>query len=197
MNPKKNDNLKRWSYWIIGILFISFIQTAPAQNEGQTSLDFPKKEKAVEVAKATVEAYESGNWDLLRKNIAQDARIYNLGSFDSLGLEQTINYWKKGREQATPVLGDDGAWLGISVPNGPREGNWVLHWGTNTLSYPNGETIHFPYHVALRFDGEKVDRVHFYYDNNKIIRAMGYEIQPPLTEDEEELESFDGQNEQR
>lgn len=195
MDSKKNNRFKRWACWITGIFFISFMQNVPAQIVSQPSLDFPEKEEAIKVAKATVEAYETGDWDLLRRNLAQDAMIHNLGSFDSLDVDKTIEYWKKGREQAKPVLADDGAWLGISIPDGPREGNWVLHWGTNALSYPNGETIRFPYHVALRFDGEKVDRVHFYYDNNKIIRAMGYEIQPPLKEEEgegeEELEPFD------
>lgn len=162
------------------LLFIN--QICIAQVDGKLSLEFPSEEKSMENAKETVEAYETGNWDLLTENVAPDITFYNLGSHDSLSLDQTIQYWKKGREVATPVLSDDGAWLAVSVPEGPRKGNWILHWGNNTLTYPNGETISFPYHVALKFKNEKVSQAHFYYDNNRIIRALGYEIQPPLQE---------------
>ena len=119
--------------------------------------------------------------------------FYNLGSYDSLSVDQTISYWRKGREIATPVLADDGVWLPVSVPTGPRKGNWILHWGTNTLSYPNGETISFPYHVALKFKDRKVSQTHFYYDNNRIIRALGYEIDPPFAEEEGEETASEGE----
>lgn len=140
------------------------------------------EDQMMKAAKETVEAYETGNWELLRKHVARDAMFYNLGSYDSLTFDQTINYWTKGRETATPVLVDDGVWLANTIQSGPGKGDWILHWGKNTLSYPTGETVSFPYHVALKFEDEKVQEVHFYYDNNRIIRAMGYEIQPPLEE---------------
>ena len=177
-------------YCLIGILGTNL---ATAQVDGQVSLDFPEEDKLLEVARETVRAYETGNWEALKSNSTADAQFFNLGSYDSLSVDQTVNYWKKGREIATPVLSQDGVWLGVTVPQGPREGNWILHWGTNTLGYPNGETITFPYHVALKFRGDKVSQVHFYYDNNRIIRALGYEIQPPFEEEKENfLEGYDG-----
>lgn len=155
---------------------------------GQVTDKNPADEQVMEVAKETVKAYEAGNWDVLRNNVAADAMFYNLGSYDSLTLDQTINYWKKGRETATPLLKDEGIWLANTVKSGTRAGKWILHWGNNTLTYPSGETVSFPYHVALKFKDEKVQQAHFYYDNNRIIRALGYEIQPPLEELKEGLE---------
>lgn len=195
------ENGKMWNGKILRTLLtclaiILINQLSIAQVDGQVSLDFPLEEQAMQTAKETVEAYETGNWEQLRKNVTSDVIFYNLGSHDSLSLDQTIQYWKKGRETATPVLADDGAWLAVSVPEGPREGDWILHWGNNTLSYPNGETISFPYHVALKFRNDKVGEAHFYYDNNRIIRALGYEIQPPLKEAEEEIDFEDDREKQ-
>lgn len=187
---KRGDERKtnQWKVllFIIGILMCG--QPGFSQIDGEVSLEFLNQEEAMQTAKETVKAYETGNWDALRENVLEEAHFYNLGSFDSLTLEQTINYWKKGRDTATPVLAKDGAWLAVSVPQGPRQGNWILHWGSNTLNYPNGETISFPYHVALKFKRDKVSQAHFYYDNNRIIRAMGYEIQPPLPPDNDEID---------
>lgn len=186
------------------VLFFLFCTTgvfAPpmlGQVDGQISVNFPEEDNLRKVARETVKAYETGNWEALKNNTSNNVQFYNLGSFDSLDINQTIQYWQKGRETATPVLSDDGVWLAVAVPQGPREGNWVLHWGTNTLSYPTGETVTFPYHVALKFFEDKVTQVHFYYDNNRIIRALGYEIQPPFEEKEDDfLEGYDGnENEQ-
>ncbi|WP_037325469.1 hypothetical protein [Salinimicrobium terrae] len=186
MKSRRRMEKKILLLWIVALGVLSVYQPVAAQVDDRTSLDFPQEEELIRTAKETVEAYETGNWETLRKNSAVDAMFYNLGSYDSLNLEKTIAYWSKGREIATPVLDKDGVWLGISVPEGPREGNWILHWGTNTLRYPNGETISFPYHVALKFRENKVSQAHFYYDNNRIIRALGYEIQPPFDEEQDD-----------
>ncbi|UZH56031.1 hypothetical protein JRG66_03940 [Salinimicrobium tongyeongense] len=177
---------KRLLLCLCFLLGIANAQLSMGQVDGRPSLDFPMQDELIKTAKETVKAYETGNWENLRKNTTENAIFHNLGSYDSLTLDQTIKYWKKGRESATPVLAEDGVWLGVAIPEGARKGNWVLHWGTNSLSYPNGETISFPYHVALKFEENKVDAAHFYYDNNRIIRALGYEIQPPFEEEENE-----------
>ena len=190
---KTREKLSKAILLFLCFLFgIAGIHMALGQVDGQVSLDFPAEDKLMEVARETVRAYETGNWAALEKNSTEDARFYNLGSYDSLSVGQTIKYWKKGREVATPVLSEDGVWLGVTVPEGPREGNWILHWGTNTLRYPTGETISFPYHVALKFRDDKVRQYHFYYDNHRILRALGFEIQPPFEETEDDfLEGYE------
>jgi hypothetical protein len=180
-----NTGIKKWLCLTSIVICFSFGTASFAQVDGKVKVEFPEQERDMETAKATVKAYETGNWEMLKENVTADARFYNLGSYDSLSVAQTIAYWTKGREIATPVIQEDGVWLGVQVPQGPREGEWILHWGRNTLHYPNGDTISFPYHVAMRFSKDKVSQIFFYYDNHRIIRALGYDIQPPLKEDEE------------
>ena len=163
-----------------------------AQVDEQLSQNSLEEKAAMEVARKTVDAYEAGNWEVIRNNVSPDAHFYNLGSYDSLSVKEALDYWKKGRSTASPVLSDKDTWLAVNFPDGPRKGKWVLYWGENTLTYPNGESITFPYHVAMRFKGDKISNAHFYYDNNIIIRAMGFELQPPLEEEKQEngLESL-------
>ncbi|SDL55038.1 hypothetical protein SAMN04488034_10569 [Salinimicrobium catena] len=173
------------------LLFLAVQTNIYAQVPEKAMLEYPEADKNMNTVKKAMEAYETGNWELLRNSVTEDVRFYNLGSFDSLNLDQTIEYWKKGRETATPTLAENQIWLPVSVKEGPRQGQWVLHWGSNTLSYPNGESISFPYHIATRMEGDKISRIYFYYDNNRIIRAMGYAIDPPLKEEDDEgLEDF-------
>ena len=168
--------------WLV-IFLISISFSVNAQNE---TLTHATAEEDLETAKATVDAYEEQEWEKLRSFLDPDATIYGLASFDSLDVDNTIAYWTKGSDKAKPDL-DEGTWLAVSFNQGPRKGNWVYHWGMNTLSFTNGETIRFPYHLALKIEDNKVTKAYFYYDNNKIIREMGYAISPPL-EEEDSLE---------
>jgi hypothetical protein len=194
LRPMKKISITSLHTWVgcfAICMFLALTPVASAQIDEQVSLDFPLEAEALETAKQTVMAYETGDWQIIRNNVTANARFYNLGTYDSLDVDQTIKYWEKGRQTATPVLAEDGAWLAVNIAEGPREGHWILHWGNNTLSYPNGETISFPYHVAFKVAEDKLDEIHFYYDNNKIVRAMGYEILSPIKDNEPE-EGDDG-----
>lgn len=171
----------------LAIFIMAFACNVNAQNE---TLDYSTSVEDLKTAKETVQAYEDQDWNELRTYLMDDARIYGLASFDSLNVDETISYWTRGSEKASPELTEK-AWLAVAIPDGPREGNWVYHWGVNTLSYVNGEQITFPYHIALKIKDNKVEEAHFYYDNMKIIREMGYAISPPLEDGESVEEVLD------
>lgn len=171
----------------LAIFIVAFTSTAIAQNE---TLDYATSVEDLETAKATVQAYEAQDWQKLRTYLKEDAQIFGLASFDSMDVDGTLSYWSKGSEKASPELKDK-SWLAVAIPDGPREGHWVYHWGVNTLSYTNGEKITFPYHIALKIEDNKVEEAHFYYDNMKIIRDMGYAISPPLEDGEPVEEVLD------
>lgn len=165
---------------VLFLLFSAFPMYAQ-----QETLKHATAEEDLKTAKETVDAYEEQDWEKLRGYLSPNAIIFGLASFDSLNVEETLSYWNKGSELAAPEL-DNQTWLAVSYNEGPRKGNWVYTWGRNTLKYTTGETISFPYHLALKIEYNKVAEAHFYYDNNKIIREMGYAISPPL----EELDSL-------
>lgn len=179
------------------LLFFSFSQTVLSQHTEPATLDYPNVQRDLDAVKETLKAYEQGDWDNLKAHLAEDAMVYNLGTFDSLTVDQTVAYWQKGRKSATPLIAEDGVWLGVYVTEGPREGKWILNWGNNTLTYPNGETLSFPYHLAARMNEDKVAQLYFYYDNSRIVRGLGYSIDPPLKDDEEEIEDFKGPQENK
>lgn len=183
---KKYISHKTLMILFTALIFFTAQITLYSQVPEKAMLEYPEADKNMKTVKKAMEAYETGNWELLRNSVTDDVRFYNLGSFDSLNLDQTIEYWKKGRETATPTLAENQIWLPVAVAEGPQQGQWVLHWGSNTLSYPNGESISFPYHIATKLEDDKISRIYFYYDNNRIIRAMGYAIDPPLKDENDD-----------
>lgn len=170
----------------IGVLLLFYGLTLQAQPGD--SVTNQSAEDDLATAKATMKAYETGDWENLRSHLQEHATIYGLGHFDSMTVDETISYWTDGRKNAEPILADNGSWLNVSQTEGNQKGDWVYHWGNNTISYDNGESVTFPFHIALKMQDHKVIEAHFYYDNMKIIRAMGYALSPPLDEEEEEEE---------
>lgn len=168
------------------VVFICLGFTLWGQTGDLQALNDQAYQKDLATAKATMKAYELGNWEELRSFLDENATVYGLGNFDSMSVEQSIKYWSAGREYAAPILADNGTWLNVSHQEGPQKGDWVYHWGNNTISYQDGNTISFPYHIALRMVNHKITEAYFYYDNNKIIRALGYAIDPPLEEQPDE-----------
>lgn len=173
-------------YATAGILLLFLSMTAVAQTNNSASLKYLAAQEDLTVAQATVQAYETGDWDELRSHLSPEAKIYGLGNTDTLTVDETLTYWSRGRDDATPTLSENGTWLTVSMEEGPRKGNWVMYWGTNTLTYRNGEDISFPFHVSMKMEDNQVIEAHFYYDNMKIIRSLGYAISPPLEEEEKE-----------
>ena len=170
----------------IGVLLLFSGFTLQAQPGERPIVSEKSAKEDLITAKATMKAYETGDWEGLRSHLQENATIYGLGHFDSLTVDQTISYWSEGRKNAAPLLSDNGTWLNISQDQGEQKGDWVYHWGNNTISYDSGETVTFPFHIALRMQNHKVIEAHFYYDNMKIIRAMGYALSPPLEEEQDE-----------
>ena len=170
----------------IGVLLLFSGFTLQAQPGERPVVSEKSAKEDLVTAKATMKAYETGDWEGLRSHLQENATIYGLGHFDSLTVDQTISYWSEGRKNAAPLLSDNGTWLNISQDQGEQKGDWVYHWGNNTISYDSGETVTFPFHIALRMQNHKVIEAHFYYDNMKIIRAMGYALSPPLEEEQDE-----------
>lgn len=185
---KPTIHLKKICTLAIGVLLVICAVPLKAQPGEPNVKSDDSVSTNLTTAKATMEAYETGDWETLRSYLQENARIYGLGNFDSLTVDETINYWSAGREDAAPILADNGTWLNAKQPEGPQKGDWVYHWGTNTISYENGESVTFPYHIALKMQNNKIVEAHFYYDNMKIIRAMGYALSPPLDSDQEEVD---------
>lgn len=175
-------------YALTGMLIFIFSIPAFAQTHISGTVQHSAAEEHLSIAKATVKAYEEGDWDEMRSFLAEDARIYGVGNTDSMDVDQTLTYWSRGRDDANPNLSEKETWLPVSIEEGPREGNWVFYWGRNTLTYKNGEDISFPFHVSMKMEDDRISEAHFYYDNMKIIRALGYAISPPLEEEQEETD---------
>jgi len=71
-------------------------------------------------------------------------------------------------------------YLPIKVNNIENEGEWILFWGTNTVTdKKTGKVIPIPYHTTNKVKNGKIVKVYYYYDMLIIAQSQGFKIRIP------------------
>ena len=119
----------------------------------------------------------------MNDQLAPNAMIYGLGGgLDSLNIEQHKVYFINSTATNTHSITQD-FYLPIKVTNNWNEGEWVLCWGTNTVTNKeSGKKITVLYHIASLVAEGKIIRLHYFYDMSNIMKNTGWTLTPPQKE---------------
>ena len=71
-------------------------------------------------------------------------------------------------------------YLPVKVENNWNQGEWVLTWGTNTLTNKKtGNTITIPYHTVNLLQDGKIIMMRYYYDMLNVLETEGFAVIVP------------------
>lgn len=144
------------------------------------TLEFQNAATALEVVQKYTKALNAGDVATMNAQLAPDAMIYGLGGgMDSLTVAQHREYFTNSTNQYKHSLSQE-LYLPVKVTNNWNEGEWVLSWGTNTLTNKaTGKTIVVPYHTAGRVMNGKIVFLRYWYDMLNILETQGFTVAPP------------------
>ena len=148
--------------------------------EMAVTLEFQNAAKAMEVVQNYKKALQTGDVATMNAQFAPTAMIYGLGGgLDSLTVAQHKEYYTTSTNTYKHTLSGE-LYLPVKVTNNWNEGEWILSWGTNTLTNKEtGKTIVVPYHTASRVVNGKITFIRYWYDMLNILETQGYKITPP------------------
>lgn len=148
--------------------------------EMAVTLEFQNAAKAMEVIQNYTKALQAGDVATMNAQFAPGAMIYGLGGgLDSLTVAQHKEYYTTSTTTYKHNLSGE-LYLPVKVTNNWNEGEWILSWGTNTLTNKEtGKTIVVPYHTASRVANGKIEYIRYWYDMLNILKAQGFTITPP------------------
>jgi ketosteroid isomerase-like protein len=166
---------------IMALVFIMIL--TPMISNAQdpvVTLEFANAETAMEVVQKYTKALQAGDVATMNAQLAPNAMIYGLGGgLDSLTVAQHREYYTNSTNQYRHSLTQE-LYLPVKVTNNWNEGEWVLSWGTNTITdKTTGKTIPIPYHTASLVSNGKITMLRYWYDMLNIVRGQGFEIKPP------------------
>ena len=154
--------------------------TTSNANAQESTLDFENAESATTLVKNYVDALQNGDVEKMNAQLSKDVFIQGLGGgVDSLNYKQHKVYYTESTSKYTHSISGE-LYLPVKVTNNWNEGEWVLSWGTNTVTNKNTKTeIPVPYHTASLVEDGKIIRLIYFYDMLNILAKEGWSITPP------------------
>lgn len=155
----------------------SFLVSA---QESEVTLEFENSETASQLVQNYLQALQEGNIEKMNQQLHANAMIYGLGGgLDSLNVSQHKDYYSSSTANYNHKISDD-LYLPVKVKNNWNEGEWLLSWGTNTLTdKANGKSFEVPYHTASLIKDGKIVMIRYYYDSLNIRMQQGYTLNEP------------------
>ncbi|WP_332913840.1 nuclear transport factor 2 family protein [Algoriphagus boritolerans] len=146
----------------------------------EVTLEFQNAATALEVVQKYTKALQAGDVATMNAQFASNAMIYGLGGgLDSLTVAQHKEYYTTSTNTYKHSLSQE-LYLPVKVTNNWNEGEWILTWGTNTLTNKaTGKTIVVPYHTAGRVMNGKIVFLRYWYDMLNILETQGFKVTPP------------------
>ncbi|MCD2258691.1 nuclear transport factor 2 family protein [Psychroserpens luteolus] len=156
------------------------IYTYAQDTKPKVTLEFENAEIANKLIRNYTDALQEGNVDKMNAQLHEKAMIYGLGGgLDSLNVEQHKTYFTQSTNQFKHSISGD-LYLPVKVENNWNEGEWLLSWGTNTVTdKKTGKTIAIPYHTVSLIDNGKIVFIRYFYDMLNILESQGFTITPP------------------
>ncbi len=164
------------------LLTITFLLTPMVFNaqETEVTLEFENAATANELVQNYIKALQAGDVGAMNAQLADNAMVYGLGGgLDSLNVAQHTEYFTNSTTTYKHNIPQD-FYLPVKVENNWNEGEWVLAWGTNTITNKKtGKSIPIPFHTANLVQNGKIIMMRYFYDMLNILETQGFTITPP------------------
>ncbi len=172
--------MKISKYFVALALLLLLTPMISKAQEMAVTFEFQNAAKAMEVVQNYKKALQTGDVATMNAQFAPTAMIYGLGGgLDSLTVAQHKEYYTTSTNTYKHTLSGE-LYLPVKVTNNWNEGEWILSWGTNTLTNKEtGKTIVVPYHTASRVVNGKITFIRYWYDMLSILETQGFTITPP------------------
>ncbi|SDE78612.1 hypothetical protein SAMN05421636_107250 [Pricia antarctica] len=171
--------LKMTLFLFSTLLLFPMLANAQTSDVGVT-LEFDNAASALELVQNYVKALQEGDVNTMNAQLADNAMVYGLGGgMDSLNVVEHKAYYLNSTSNYNHVITQD-LYLPVKVTKNWNEGEWVLAWGTNTITNKKtGKTTTIPYHTANLIQNGKVIMIRYFYDVLNVLKTQGYPIPAP------------------
>lgn len=164
------------------LLTITLLLTPMVFNaqDSDVVLEFDNAATANELVQNYVKALQNGDVATMSAQLADNAMVYGLGGgLDSLNVAQHTEYFTNSTTTYKHNITQD-LYLPVKVENNWNEGEWVLAWGTNTITNKKtGKSMTVPFHVVNLVQNGKIIMARHFYDMLNILESQGFTITPP------------------
>jgi hypothetical protein len=164
---------------IVALLVLGINLILNAQ-EPDVTLEFENAATANQLVMDYTAALQMGDVDKMNAQLHDKAMIYGLnGALDSLNVKQHKDYFINSMKEYKHSISSD-LYLPVKVENNWNEGEWLLSWGTNTVTNKKtGKEFEIPFHIVSMIEDGKIVFIRYFYDLLNVATGQGFTLTPP------------------
>ena len=162
------------------LLGLAIITLAACQKQEQR---YFAESAEIDVLKAGIEAYESGDWDQWKGHFSDTAKIY-VNSSTPVDVSTRLEELKAAAASFSSY-GFDKKDAYIEMVLDKEKETWVYYWAQwNGVIAANSKKISVPVHLAVQFTDGKITKEHVYFDGTEMNKEL--EALASMSEGEED-----------
>jgi len=150
------------------LLGLAIITLAACQKQEQR---YFAESAEIDVLKAGIEAYESGDWDQWKGHFSDTAKIY-VNSSTPVDVSTRLEELKAAAASFSSY-GFDKKDAYIEMVLDKEKETWVYYWAQwNGVIAANSKKISVPVHLAVQFTDGKITKEHVYFDGTEMNKEL-------------------------
>lgn len=153
---------------VTGLLYSCTASTDPSSAETESGAK-ARADANIEIVKAFVEAFNSGEFEKWRELCSEDFVTYGPGIDDEATLEEYIASMS-GMNEIIDSLRSESLVIGnYVIEEGDRKGDYVLWWGTNSGYFKDpGKSVKVRLHTVYKIEDGKIVWNSDYWDTGDL-----------------------------
>lgn len=129
----------------------------------------------IEVVKQYVEAVESLDYNAMESLLADTYEGYGPSAGDTIQKDAAVASWKKNVEDLYQKIEyRRSQFAGVSIPDGPNQGNWVANWAELKIDYKDGESATIWVNTNYQIENGKIVKTFTFYNEADVLEQLGY-----------------------
>ena len=129
----------------------------------------------IEVAKQYVEAVENLDYNAMENLLADTYEGYGPSVGDTIQKAAALESWKKNvAELYEKIEYVRSQFVGVTVAEGPNQGDWVANWAELKIDYKDGESVTIWANTNYKIENGKIAKTITVYNEADVLEQLGY-----------------------
>ena len=132
-------------------------------------------EANIAVVKQYVEAVEALDYNAMESLLAENYEGYGPSAGDTIDREEAVASWKQNVDALyEKIRYSRSQFAGVTIPDGPNQGEWVANWAELQIEYKSGETVTIWANTNYKVENGKITRTFTFYNEADVLEQLGY-----------------------
>ena len=129
----------------------------------------------VEVVKHYVAAVENLDYNAMESLLAENYEGYGPSVGDTIRKEAAVESWKINvSELYEKIEYVRSQFAGVTITEGPNQGDWVANWAELKIDYKDGESVTIWANTNYKIENGKIARTITFYNEADVLEQLGF-----------------------